>query len=279
MAKDKKAAGPASDPSERRTHPRYAVEEDSVLLLVSHGMPMKAHINDLSLEGCRICTEQRCPPGTGLQVEVTFKVNGIAFRFSGVIRWNDGNHLVGIRFNEGTQRRREQLAEVVCEIAAAQLAQPEKQAEEQAKVERLPEALADGVAEQPEPLELSTAAAAPPQRPERGRLNRRNRARLAVHSFAVIYLVKTGSKLVGRIVDLSLSGCRIRTDEPFPVGIYTRVEAGFHLDGLPFRLGGVTQAIHDRHNVGIRFLDMTDRSRERVEGLIEELEALRRAGE
>jgi len=279
MAKDKKAAGPASDPSERRTHPRYAVEEDSVLLLVSHGMPMKAHINDLSLEGCRICTEQRCPPGTGLQVEVTFKVNGIAFRFSGVIRWNDGNHLVGIRFNEGTQRRREQLAEVVCEIAAAQLAQPEKQAEEQAKVERLPEALADGVAEQPEPLELGTAAAAPPPRPERGRLNRRNRARLAVHSFAVIYLVKTGSKLVGRIVDLSLSGCRIRTDEPFPVGIYTRVEAGFHLDGLPFRLGGVTQAIHDRHNVGIRFLDMTDRSRERVEGLIEELEALRRAGE
>jgi len=45
---------------------------------------------------------------------------------------------------------------------------------------------------------------------------------------------------------------------------------------MPFRLGGVTQAIHDRHTVGIRFLDMSSRKREQLELLIEEIEELKR---
>jgi c-di-GMP-binding flagellar brake protein YcgR len=81
----------------------------------------------------------------------------------------------------------------------------------------------------------------------------------------------------GRINDLSVSGCRIHTENAFPVGIYTRVETEFNLEGLPFRLGGVVQAIHDRdrHSVGIRFLDMSDRKREQVEQLIDEIEQMR----
>ena len=81
-------------------------------------------------------------------------------------------------------------------------------------------------------------------------------------------LVKVGSRLSGRLVDLSLNGCRIHCDERFPVGVYTRVETEFRLEGLPFRLGGVIQAVHDRRNVGIRFLDMSQRKREQVEQLI-----------
>jgi hypothetical protein len=76
---------------------------------------------------------------------------------------------------------------------------------------------------------------------------------------------------------LSLSGCRIRTDDRFPVGIYTRVETEFRLEGLPFRLGGVIQAIHDCNTVGIRFLDLSERKREQVLGLIGEIEQLRAA--
>jgi c-di-GMP-binding flagellar brake protein YcgR len=98
-----------------------------------------------------------------------------------------------------------------------------------------------------------------------------------VDTLATIFLVKIGSTLRGRIVDLSLSGCRIRTDDRFPVGIYTRVEVEFRLEGLPFRLGGVIQAIHDRNTVGIRFLDLSERKREQVLGLIGEIEQLRAA--
>jgi hypothetical protein len=49
------------------------------------------------------------------------------------------------------------------------------------------------------------------------------------------------------------------------------VETEFCLEGLRFRLGGVIQAIHDRRNVGIRFLDISQRKREHVEQLIAEI--------
>ena len=112
-----------------------------------------------------------------------------------------------------------------------------------------------------------------------GLRSRRAEARHEVDTSAIIYLVNIGSNLDGRILDLSPNGCHIRTVERFPVGIYTRVETGFYLNGLPFRLGGVIQAIYDRNNVGIRFLDMSKRSRERVDELIEEIDEMRKAGE
>ena len=107
--------------------------------------------------------------------------------------------------------------------------------------------------------------------------DRRTQSRHAVDTTAVIFLINVGSRLNGRILDLSVGGCRIRTDERFPVGIYTRVETEFLLEGLPFRMGGVIQAVHDRDRrlVGIRFLDVSARKREQLEQLIEEIEEMR----
>jgi hypothetical protein len=50
------------------------------------------------------------------------------------------------------------------------------------------------------------------------------------------------------------------------------VEVEFRIEGLPFRFGGVTQTIYDPFNVGIRFLDLSDRKREQLLHLIEEIE-------
>jgi c-di-GMP-binding flagellar brake protein YcgR len=119
--------------------------------------------------------------------------------------------------------------------------------------------------------------ASPSQATPTGR-DRREASREEVDTTAMIFLVKIASRLRGRILDLSLSGCRIRTDERFPVGIYTRVETEFRLEGLPFRLGGVVQVIHDKHTVGIRFLDMSRRKREQVEQLIEDIREVRGQG-
>jgi c-di-GMP-binding flagellar brake protein YcgR len=139
----------------------------------------------------------------------------------------------------------------------------------------------------PAALPLAVPSQAPaPQPPGMGRTSqpparaskreRRMQSRHEVDTSAVIFLVNVGSKLSGRILDLSAGGCRIRTDERFPVGIYTRVETEFLLEGLPIRLGGVIQSLHDRdrHLVGIRFLDMSARKRELLGQLIEEIEEL-----
>lgn len=103
------------------------------------------------------------------------------------------------------------------------------------------------------------------------RYDRRKNLRYEVDDSAAIHLVRVGSILRGRILDLSASGCRIRTNDRFLVGIYTFVEVEFRHQGMPLRLAGVIQAIHDRNTVGIRFLDVSLRKRQQLEGLIEDI--------
>lgn len=100
---------------------------------------------------------------------------------------------------------------------------------------------------------------------------RRVQVRHALNSDVAVVLVHSGLKLHGRILDLSGSGCRVRCDDPLLVGIYTRVEAEFRLEGFPLRLGGVIQASHAPRVVGIRFLDLSARKREQLEQLIVEM--------
>ena len=106
-------------------------------------------------------------------------------------------------------------------------------------------------------------------------VRRRKEPRLPVDTGAVIRLLDIAVKLEGRIVDVSMGGCRIRTSRPFPLGVFRRVETEFRIDGLPFRLAGVTQAIYDRFNVGIRFLNVSERMREQLGQLIGEINELR----
>jgi c-di-GMP-binding flagellar brake protein YcgR len=108
---------------------------------------------------------------------------------------------------------------------------------------------------------------------------RRAEPRLGVDSRVVLHLIDLAANIHGRIVDISLGGCHIRTDTPFPVGIFRRVEIEFRLEGLPFRLGGVTQAVYDPLNVGVRFLDLSERKREQLLQLIEEIKAMDQAAD
>ncbi len=248
---------------ERRSDPRYSVDEESVILFVGYGAAHQARLVDLSQEGCRLRTTEPVNARSRLPVEVFFKVNGVSFRFRGVLQWTDGQNLLGIRFVNVVPKRMVELANVICSIE-------ENITDESGAANLLPE-------EQraPQPLDGSEARPQPPRKTV-GR-ERRQQARLDVDTTATILLVNVGANLNGRILDLSLSGCRIRTDENFPVGIYTRVETEFRLEGLPFRLGGVIQAIHNRNTVGIRFLDMSQRKREQVLELIGEIEEMRAA--
>ncbi len=342
MEVNEKADCAALPQPQRRGRPRFAVEGDCTLLLVRQGSSLACNIVDLSLGGCRIRTRERLPVDAGVRVEIGFKVNGVAFRFSGVTRWSDGRHLVGVQFEDMSARRQEELVEVVGEVEAAAAIKARKAAAEQQAMkiaasaaavhpaphpplrehvgqpqesrpsrtvtpwsvaEPRPEPLrprlslipqsssrqqsnapakapaapvaglspaANPLAEQP--LTAPPPASAPQSGPPPVKQERRSQVRRRVDTSATIFLVRSGAKLTGRILDLSLSGCRIRTDERFPLGIYTRVETEFRLEGLPFRLGGVIQAIHGPFAVGVRFLDMSQRKQEQVADLMEEIE-------
>jgi hypothetical protein len=54
----------------------------------------------------------------------------------------------------------------------------------------------------------------------------------------------------------------------------------FVLDGLPFRLPGVVQSLHDKFTTGIRFVNLSERKQEQLMVLMQEIsEALEGAKE
>jgi hypothetical protein len=277
-------------PEQLRKRPRFVVDRDAVLLLVDHGLSMPCRIIDLSLEGCRMNTTVRYPAGLGVRVELTFTVNGIVFRFGGAVRWTDGGNSVGIQFVGITPRRIGELAEVLGEVEedlavkAVREAAEKLAAEEQAAAAQVVEiaelVLDEGelLDEQAETLAVGGSSADLPQGVER---ERRAHFRHEVHTSAAIFLVHTGFNQIGSILNLSLDGCRIRTDEQFLLGIYTRVEAEFRVAGRPFRVGGVIQDIREGELVGIRFAELSESSREPLEQLIaqmREIEQVRAKG-
>lgn len=286
-------------PEHLRKRPRFAVDEDAELLLVDHGLPLRCRIIDLSLEGCRMRTRERYPAGLGVRVELIFRVNGIVFRFCGAVRWTDGVNSVGIQFVGVSSRRIGELAEVLGEVeedlvarAAREQAEKlaaEKQAEdEQAAAERaravaeeqeasqtIAEPDAPAAADQDESKEEAEAAIGSSRPAGRGeRRERRAHPRHEVHTKAAIFLVHTRFSQRGCILDLSLAGCRIHTDERFLLCIYTPVETEFRSAGQPFRLGGVVQEIHEGDLVGIRFVNVSGGQREQLQQLIEEMKEI-----
>ena len=106
--------GFAARQPERRSDPRYSVDEDSVVLFVGYGAPRPARLVDLSQEGCRLRTDEPVSARARLPVEVFFKINGISFRFRGVLQWTDARNLLGIRFVNMIPLRMVELANVIC---------------------------------------------------------------------------------------------------------------------------------------------------------------------
>ena len=295
------ASSLATREEERRQESRLPVDEPASVLVVVQGWQRACRIVEISRTGCRMQFAGRFELGNSVRVEAAFKLRGVAFRLAGVTIWSNRKGLVGIRFADLTSRRMDELIEVLFEIAAENAAEAVRRAAERRTAEDSeaapgskrandseagpgPAPRPGGAAEvmAPEasspavPTPASAASAAKSDQAEArtakpsGR-ERRTDARVEVDTSATILLVNVGSRLRGRILNLSLGGCRIRTEERFPVGIYTRVETEFHLEGLPFRLGGVVQAIQERNCVGVRFLDVSERKRQQVQQLIGEL--------
>ena len=106
-------------------------------------------------------------------------------------------------------------------------------------------------------------------RPRKRRANPRKR----VDEAAELHLLHPSCVLACQMVDLSLGGCRVRTQHRYLAGIMVRVEVSFILKGVCFRLSGVTQWTDRRNLVGIRFLDLPARRMEALSEALNEIES------
>jgi hypothetical protein len=131
MEAEEKAEVRAGQGANRRAYPHYYVDQDAELLLMDRGSTMHCKVLDFSLGGCRLRTWETFFAGIGVCAEVAFKIRGIDFRFRGVTQWADGQYLLGVRFVDLSERRKEALSEVLSEVAAEYAVEAEKQTVEE----------------------------------------------------------------------------------------------------------------------------------------------------
>jgi len=271
---------------ECRESPRLPVNDDAKLTLIGQDSSVPCTVLDLSQGGCRLRAKQRLKVRPRIPVEVTFKIRGLPMLLCGVIQWTDYADMFGIRFVDVSSRRKEMLAELIGEIEAIHAGELKRLGNTPSDRRADPRVMAPPaqpgsleIVPRRQPAELQQTDIRPDPQPAQPTQiadagEDRVRSRQEVDTSAFILLIRSGAKLSGRIVDLSLGGCRIRTDELFPQGIYTRVDLEFRLEEQPFRLSGVIQHIQDRRFAGIRFMDLSDGKKEQLEQLIREVEEM-----
>ena len=278
--------------------------------MLSGAGTIRGRLVDLSLGGCRMVTPEPVSLGILARVEVSFELRGCTFRVVGVTAGTRAKRSFGLRFLEMPRRRAEALLELLEELAedpqgprAVERKEPQPpmepalidsavmdQAAAEARANRQKQSeRAGGIDVPPVASEAAPVAEAEPGNADdcgktagisqdKG-VERRSHQRHRVDTRVKLTLIRGAITMQGCIVNLSQGGCRLRTDEHFKVGIYTRVEAEFYLHGLPFRLAGVSQAIMDRNTIGVRFLDMSERKRAQLTELIAEIEEMQGSGD
>lgn len=121
---------------ERRSYPRFVVDEEASVLVVGHGMTFLARILELGLDGCRLRALANLPGGGRVRIEVTFSVNGLPFRMGGAIRWSDGQNM-GIQFVRVSPSRHEEWSRVIEELKVAAAKELEEAVEAAARTDYL----------------------------------------------------------------------------------------------------------------------------------------------
>lgn len=232
-----------------RTSQRHPVHSSALLSVLGQDLNVQCSVLDLSLGGCKLHATDPFKAEAQVRVEVTFTIRGLPLLLPGVIQWTDSADHFGVRFVDMSDRRKEMLVEVLGEVAVLQARRPTGTAGE-------------GVAKRKS------------EQPVAGAHDRRAYPRQNVFSMAVIFLNDTGDQLRGQLLDLSLNGCRVRTDEPTSVSVDTRVNAELHLDGVLFCLPGVIEANEYQSILRVQFQGIRDRQREQLKQFIDQMKEI-----
>ena len=100
---------------------------------------------------------------------------------------------------------------------------------------------------------------------------RRQHRRYSCEGVAEVFVIGKGLRFVGKIADLSESGCYIQTPHQLERG--THLELSFEVNRMHFRLSGGIRVVRLRSGIGIAFDNMNERRRGFVQELIEDLAA------
>lgn len=81
-------------------------------------------------------------------------------------------------------------------------------------------------------------------------------------------LIHKGTSMPCEMVDVSLSGCRLRTLQPFTAGALESVKVVLCIHGMVLSIWGITQWTTWDRLIGVRFVHPTGRTRNQLAGLL-----------
>jgi hypothetical protein len=247
--------------------------------LVYRGTRFPCQVLDISIGGCCIRSENPFVHGALAPVEVVLPIYGMILRMDGITQWVSNNRLMGIRFIHPSPRTKNQLAGLLTCLVDSSAAETVKQAVANLPQDRNTALVLDADAEENQKTAADeTAEAHPAPVPSRPHFEAPVQLGQGVQTPegddwpAILRVLKDGSELHGTIVYLSMVGCSVRMEHSYAGGLHLRVEVDFQMRGLPFRLGGVTQAIHDHRTVSVLFNPLSQRKQDELAQLIQELD-------
>ena len=98
-----------------------------------------------------------------------------------------------------------------------------------------------------------------------------------VHEKARIVVLNSPTTAVCSVLDISLGGCRLFAEQPFPARKRIPVEVTFKICGFPLRFSGIIKWTDFEGTMGIEFVDVSPRRREALALVVEDLKGARAA--
>jgi hypothetical protein len=98
--------------------------------------------------------------------------------------------------------------------------------------------------------------------------------RLSVHEKARVQVLNSAVAAVCSVLDVSLGGCRLLAEQPFPARKRIPVEVTFKICGLPMRFNGIIKWTDFEGTMGIEFVDVSPRRKEALATAVEDLKSV-----
>jgi hypothetical protein len=108
------------------------------------------------------------------------------------------------------------------------------------------------------------------EKPEKRR-DRRAHPRMHCKGEAQIRFLPDGPKVIGRLCELGLGGCRIDYDPAIPINAKGEVEVRLFVRGFTLRLAGVVVRVDEETGVAFEFTDVSYRKADQIRDLFQEL--------
>ncbi len=103
----------------------------------------------------------------------------------------------------------------------------------------------------------------------------RSSPRHPVHEKARIMVLNSPTAAICNVLDISMGGCRLFAEQPFPARKRVPVEVTFKICGLPLRFSGIIKWTDFEGTMGIEFVDVSPRRREALASAVEDLKHVR----